>query len=581
MFCRRCGEKLEDNVQFCPKCGSPVNQNPVGNRPELEPDLEQKHADRPQGTVKKKAKWPWILAVIVILAAVIIAGVLVMKKQKTKKQYQETVSNADKYLEDMDYEKAEDSYLEAIKLDPKEKETYIKLADLYMEQDEPNKAAQILKIGLKHVDKKDNAELSEKYSLYTYVDEELIPDIGQVKEGEYECSYLQVSEYGFAVDSVHSESGVLNWNIADYDNDGEEELLVLVMDNKSATTMDGGIGTDIDRNEIDLQMYELENGKVVKKDQYQGLVPVLGYGDSEDDGIFLQKTDNNIYICGSCSNHVYTYADGTIVKSFMLTYEDGKFKEQAGQVTETAGSSWEDDDGTAAMMADLAESIGLTKDADTIRKTHVPVFGFQDQPDKMLLRITGENSGYNVSVFYQQPNVENIGKVKLKLQLKFDTDKNEVTDEETVSADTYLSVYGATLDQEVGGTDAEFGIYNNYYFYDIDKDGVKEMILQTGTCEADYMYDIYTIENGTAKYIGQTNGGHTGFYEDENGGTEPYIVGLTAHMGYEIVFHLSINNGQIQIEVILNKELQEEDEYYNASAELPYADITNKSLLSQ
>ena len=159
MFCRRCGEKLEDNVQFCPKCGSPVNQNPVGNRPELEPDLEQKHADRPQGTVKKKAKWPWILAVIVILAAVIIAGVLVMKKQKTKKQYQETVSNADKYLEDMDYEKAEDSYLEAIKLDPKEKETYITLADLYMEQDEPNKAAQILKIGLKHVDKKDNAEL--------------------------------------------------------------------------------------------------------------------------------------------------------------------------------------------------------------------------------------------------------------------------------------------------------------------------------------------------------------------------------------------------------------------------------------
>lgn len=47
-------------------------------------------------------------------------------------------------------------------------------------------------------------------------------------------------------------------------------------------------------------------------------------------------------------------------------------------MTETAGSSWEDDDGTAAMMADLAESIGLTKDADTIRKTHVPVFGFQD-----------------------------------------------------------------------------------------------------------------------------------------------------------------------------------------------------------
>ena len=423
MFCRKCGEKIDADMKFCPKCGAPINQNTAGIRPELEPDLEQKQTGGMQRLVKKKSKWSVIVAVIVILAAVIVAGVLVMKKQQTKKQYQKTVANADKYLEDMDYEKAEDSYLEAIKLDPKEKETYIKLANLYMEQDELDKAAQILKTGMKHVDKKDNAELSERYSLYTYVDEDLIPTIGQVNEGDYECAYLQVSEYGFSVDSVHSESGVLNWDIADYDNDGEEELLVLVMDNKSATTMDGGIDADVDRNEINLQMYELENGKVVEKDEYQGLVPVLGYGDSENDGIFLQKKNDIIYICGSCSNLVYTYADGTIVKSFMLTYEDGKFKEQAGQVTETAGSSWEDDDETAATMADLAESMGLTKDADTIRTTYVPVFEFQDQPDKMLLRITGENSGYNVSVFYQQPNVDNIGKVKLKLQLKFDADK--------------------------------------------------------------------------------------------------------------------------------------------------------------
>ncbi len=48
--------------------------------------------------------------------------------------------------------------------------------------------------------------------------------------------------------------------------------------------------------------------------------------------------------------------------------------------------------------------------------------------------------------------------MKLKLQLKFDIDKDEATDEETVSADTYLSVYGAILDQEVGGADTEFGI---------------------------------------------------------------------------------------------------------------------------
>ena len=38
------------------------------------------------------------------------------------------------------------------------------------------------------------------------------------------------------------------------------------------------------------------------------------------------------------------------------------------------------------------------------------------------------------------------------------------------------------------------GKYLLYYVYDIDKNGVRELIVQTGTCEADYMYEIYTIQ---------------------------------------------------------------------------------------
>ena len=46
----------------------------------------------------------------------------------------------------------------------------------------------------------------------------------------------------------------------------------------------------------------------------------------------------------------------------------------------------------------------------------------------------------------------------------------------------------------------------DYFLYDIDKDGVKELLLLNGTCEEDYVYKIYTIGNGSARYIDEVNG---------------------------------------------------------------------------
>ncbi len=43
-----------------------------------------------------------------------------------KKQYQSSLEAGDKYLENLDYEKAEDAYLQAIKISPKEKKNHMK-----------------------------------------------------------------------------------------------------------------------------------------------------------------------------------------------------------------------------------------------------------------------------------------------------------------------------------------------------------------------------------------------------------------------------------------------------------------------
>lgn len=59
--------------------------------------------------------------------------------------------------------------------------------------------------------------------------------MGKCNTGKFECAYVVNSNGGVAVDSVHSEKGILNWKVDDYDGDGTEELLVLLLDNQAKT----------------------------------------------------------------------------------------------------------------------------------------------------------------------------------------------------------------------------------------------------------------------------------------------------------------------------------------------------------
>ena len=116
---------------------------------------------------------------------------------------------------------------------------------------------------------------------------------------------------------------------------------------------------------------------------------------------------------------------------------------------------------------------------------------------------------------------------------------------------------------------------------DIDKvEGVKELLLLNGTCEADYVYKIYTIGNGSARYIDEVNGSCVMFYEDENGGTEKYIISVQARMGCERVSKIWLKDGKVSTEEISYKEeVGIDEDYYSNPYPLDYADVTDKSLL--
>lgn len=201
-----------------------------------------------------------------------------------------------------------------------------------------------------------------------------------------------------------------------------------------------------------------------------------------------------------------------------------------------AGSDWSDEVEVSNQMASLLDKMGLAKDAAKIREDHMPMFRFLDRPDHTLLRIHGENEGGDSWKFIQSGNVADLGKVKLIIK------------------------YGELVVA--------------------DGDGVKELLLQEGTCEADYMYQVYTIANGSAVYLGELSGGHTVFFEDTEGGNGSSILLMQAHMGYERISRVTLSNGSLSEEEISERELGEEEEYFDNGAPLPEAAVTDHSLLN-
>ena len=106
-------------------------------------------------------KYRITISIVIVIIAILISLVFVFNRKDTK-AYDDKLEQAQKYVEELDYEKAEATYLEAIKIDSKQPKAYLKLADVYVADGQADKAIKILNKGLKNVDKDDQKEITEK-----------------------------------------------------------------------------------------------------------------------------------------------------------------------------------------------------------------------------------------------------------------------------------------------------------------------------------------------------------------------------------------------------------------------------------
>ena len=84
MFCRNCGQKLEDGSTFCTNCGAPVsgeNAAPVNNSQAVQPNnavnYQPSNVGAAQPKQRKKLGTGAVVAIVVAVAVVIIAAVVV------------------------------------------------------------------------------------------------------------------------------------------------------------------------------------------------------------------------------------------------------------------------------------------------------------------------------------------------------------------------------------------------------------------------------------------------------------------------------------------------------------------------
>ena len=223
-----------------------------------------------------------------------------------------------------------------------------------------------------------------------YVQETLIPLYGRVLSGTYEYAYQQQNDNTITIEKISDQYGILNYKILDFDNDGEDELLVISLEEYTDTSG----WTEELCNRLVLQIYENKSGNVKKTGEYKMKANVLGGADKELSGVALKEWNGTLYICASVCNSLYTFSNGIKTEVCVLSYDGSMFHEYISMDKPDTGSEFEHAEPLANEMASKAEAIGLTQSATKMKETFIRCLDFSDIDDNnIMVFIQGENDG--------------------------------------------------------------------------------------------------------------------------------------------------------------------------------------------
>lgn len=194
-YCKNCGKELPDSAKFCGGCGQAVeamSENNFDNPEFINENLSNNEIDKEKNKkAKRKSKYFIIAGIAIVVITILTVICLGLKDKKRVKEYEQYITMAENFMEELDYEQAEDTYLKAIEIQPKEREPYVRLAEIYFEQEEYEKVEDIL-------NKADEAGAEQTTEQETK--EEEIKE--QIKEREEANEYSWVVEPTIEADDI-------------------------------------------------------------------------------------------------------------------------------------------------------------------------------------------------------------------------------------------------------------------------------------------------------------------------------------------------------------------------------------------
>ena len=92
----------------------------------------------------KKSKKLIIIVIAILVMVLLILGVATAIAVKDKKDYKNCIQASERYVDELDYERAIAELESAIEIEPKEAEAYLALADIYMQLEDYASASETL-----------------------------------------------------------------------------------------------------------------------------------------------------------------------------------------------------------------------------------------------------------------------------------------------------------------------------------------------------------------------------------------------------------------------------------------------------
>ena len=124
-YCPKCGKKLDKQASFCTGCGARIKP-----ATEAAPII---YNDPPSPGPRRKRKNNTINIILLAVLLVLLGGLfgILFFRGKGGDPLAKQLSLGERYLSEMDYERAVAAFQEAVEIDPKSKQAYMGLADSY------------------------------------------------------------------------------------------------------------------------------------------------------------------------------------------------------------------------------------------------------------------------------------------------------------------------------------------------------------------------------------------------------------------------------------------------------------------